>query len=247
MLSSLERADREDEIADWLADHGLDTAQAEALATTVVSIEELDELAHAISGETLAAALKWIAAGCSTRSLAADIEEAATRISDLVAAIKRFTFMDQATGSESVDVGSGLRDTVRIVASKARSGGASVKLDVDDDLPRVRATGSELNQVWLNLIDNALDAVPDGGTVTVRAFPERNRVVVTVVDDGPGIPEEIRSRIFDPFFTTKPPGQGTGLGLDMARRLLRQYHGELTLESRPGRTEFRAALPVASR
>ena len=113
-------------------------------------------------------------------------------------------------------------------------------------LPDVRGIGGELNQVWLNLIDNALDAIPEGGHVDIAASQELDRVVVTIADDGPGIPPDVLPRIFDPFFTTKPPGQGTGLGLDIGRRLLRRYHGDIAVESRPGRTEFRVILQLAS-
>jgi len=242
VLSPLQQSDREDAISEWLDRHGADPGHASPLAGTAVTLEALDDLARVISGKTLEAALRWIATGCTTHSLALDIERAAGRIYDLVSAVKKFTYMDNLSGSESVDVEAGLRDTVRIVTSKARSKGASITLDVQPDLPRVQATGGELNQVWLNLIDNALDAIPESGNITITARVELDKVVVRVVDDGPGIPPEVMSRIFDPFFTTKPPGQGTGLGLDITRRLLRRFHGDIDVQSRPGRTEFRVRL-----
>jgi signal transduction histidine kinase len=244
VLSAVQQAEREDGIADWLERHQVDPAHAAALADTAVTIEVLDRLADATSGETLDAALRWIAAGCATHSLASDIEQAATRISELVAAVKRFTYMDNPAGLELVDVEAGLRDTIRVLAAKAKAKGAAITLDVTADLPRVQATGSELNQVWLNLIDNALDAIPESGRVDVGARMERDRVVVRVVDDGPGIPPDVMPRIFDPFFTTKPPGQGTGLGLEITRRLVRGYQGDIAVESSPGRTEFRVSLLV---
>jgi len=117
---------------------------------------------------------------------------------------------------------------------------------VEPDLPDVRGIGGELNQVWLNLIDNALDAIPEGGHVDISAGRELDQVVVSVADDGSGIPPDVLPRIFDPFFTTKPPGQGTGLGLDIGRRLLRRYHGDISVDSRPGRTEFRVTLQQAT-
>ncbi|MEN8376718.1 MAG: ATP-binding protein, partial [Gemmatimonadota bacterium] len=205
----------------------------------------LDALAEAMSGDALDAALRWIAVGCATRSLATDIEQAATRIHELVGAVKKFTYMDNLAGPEAVEVEPGLRDTVRVVASKAKAKGAAITLEIEAGLPRVHATGGELNQVWMNLIDNALDAVPESGRVEVEARRELDRVVVSVVDDGPGIPQDVQPRIFDPFFTTKPPGQGTGLGLDITQRLLRSYSGEVSVESRPGRTEFRVSLVPA--
>ena len=139
-------------------------------------------------------------------------------------------------------VGEGLRDTVRVLATKARAKGAAVSLDVAPDLPRAHAVGSELNQVWLNLLDNALDAVAQGGQVTLSACVEHGQVVVRVTDDGSGIPEDVLPQIFDPYFTTKPPGQGTGLGLEITRQLVRQSHGDITVDSRPGHTQFRVSF-----
>jgi signal transduction histidine kinase len=242
VLSPLEQADREDAFAEWLSRHNADPGQAAALADTAVTISALDELASVVSGETLGSALRWIASGCATHALAMDIERAANRIYELVSAVKKFTYMDTLAGRESVDVEAGIRDTMRIVASKAKSRRASITLDVEPGLPRVSANGGELNQVWLNLIDNALDAIPESGSVAIDARRELDRVVVRIVDNGPGIPPEILPKIFDPFFTTKPPGQGTGLGLDITRRLLRHYYGDIDIQSRPGRTECRVRL-----
>jgi signal transduction histidine kinase len=121
---------------------------------------------------------------------------------------------------------------------------ASIVLDVEENLPRVRAAGSELNQVWLNLIDNALDAIPQSGLITVSARKEGDRVLICIIDNGEGIPADIMSKIFDPFFSTKPTGQGTGLGLDIARRLVRSYHGDIYVKSKKGLTEFQVSLLV---
>jgi signal transduction histidine kinase len=150
--------------------------------------------------------------------------------------------MDKLAGPESVEVEAGIRDTLKILDSKVKSKNASVALDIEPGLPRVRATGGELNQVWMNLIDNALDAIAESGRIDIRARRELDRVLVRVVDNGPGIAPETLPRIFDPFFTTKPPGQGTGLGLDMSRRLVRRYDGDISVDSRPGLTEFRVSL-----
>jgi signal transduction histidine kinase len=244
VLSPIEHTDRESEIADWLSRHDCDPDYASRLADTDVRIEALNNLAETMSGDTLEIVLRWIAVACETRALAADIEMAATRIHDLVAAVKRFTQMDNLASPEAVDVETGLRDTVRVVASKARAKGAAITLETEPDLPRVRATSGELNQVWLNLIDNALDAILESGRIDVTARRELDRVVVRVVDDGPGISPEIEPLIFDAFFTTKPPGQGIGLGLEITRRLVRRYQGDIEVESRPGRTEFRVSLAV---
>jgi signal transduction histidine kinase len=232
-------------MADWLADHGLDSAMAEALADTAATIEGLDRLAGAVDGPALNAVLRWTAAGCTVRGLASEIQDAAMRISGLVMAIKGFTHMDQATVAEPVDLVLGLSNTVAVLKSKARGKSVAVAVRVEPGLPRVRGFAAELNQIWANLIDNALDAVPDSGRVEVLANREGQRVTVRVVDNGIGIPAPIRDRIFDPFFTTKPVGQGTGLGLDIVRRLVRHNDGEISVESQPGRTEFRVVLPLA--
>lgn len=246
VLSPLERADREESIADWLADHGADESLAAPLGDTDVSLGLLDELAAALSGDKLRAAVRWLAAGCTVRGLARDIERAASRVHALVSAVKGFTYMDHAAAPEPVDVARGLTDTLAVMAAKARGKSVSLSVDAPADLPRVRGFGGELNQVWANLVDNALDAVNDGGRVAVTARAEGTMVVVRVTDDGPGIPAEAKTRIFDPFFTTKPVGKGTGLGLDIVRRLVGQNDGLVDVESEPGRTQFRVALPVVA-
>ena len=243
--SPVERADREEAIADWLADHGLDTDSAEALADTQVTFEALDQLASTVQGAALDAVLRWAAAGCSVRGLASEIQDAAMRISGLVAAIKGFTHMDQAMVAEAVDLGPSLSNTVAVLGAKARAKSIAVAIQIEDGLPRARGFAGELNQIWGNLIDNALDAVPEGSRVDVLAKREKQRIVVSIVDNGPGIPAGIRERIFDPFFTTKPMGQGTGLGLDIVRRLVSHNDGAIEVESQPGRTEFRVSLQIA--
>jgi signal transduction histidine kinase len=245
VLSPIQQAEREEAIADWLADHGVDVTTAEVLADTAVTLEALDRIAGAVDGPALHAVLRWTAAGCSVRMLASEIHEAAIRISGLVTAIKGFTHMDQAPVAEPVDLKQGLANTVAVLKAKARSKRAAVVVEVEPNLPAVLGFVGELNQIWANLIDNALDAIPDSGRVEVLANRERQRVVVRIIDNGSGIPPEIRERIFDPFFTTKPVGHGTGLGLDIVRRLVRHNDGEIDVESQKGRTEFWVALPIA--
>jgi signal transduction histidine kinase len=138
-------------------------------------------------------------------------------------------------------------DTVTVHAAKARAKSVTVTVDVPRALPKVRAFGGELNQVWSNLIENAIDAVPNSGNVIVRASCVGRDVVVRVIDDGPGISEEYKKKVFDPFFTTKPMGQGTGLGLDISRRIVRRHSGSIEFDSVPGRTEFRVTLPQSTR
>ena len=244
--SPVEQADREDEIVAWLEQHGADTRAAESLADSAVTIETFDGLAAVLHGPPLDVALRWVAAGCTTRALAAQIESAAVRIHGLVAAVKGFTYMDEAAVPMAVDVGVGLADTLTMLQNKAKRRSASVSLDVQADLPAIQGYGGELNQVWLNLVENALDAIPEGGHVEISASREGPFIVVRVIDNGPGIPGHVQPRIFDPFFTTKPVGQGTGLGLDIARRLVGRHDGVIDVESRPGRTEFRVSLRLVS-
>jgi signal transduction histidine kinase len=241
VLSPMELADREDEIADWLELHRLDTMHAATLAEMGITVETLGEVAS-VSGGALETAVRWIAASSLGSSLAGDIEQAGNRIYDLVGAVKRFTYMDSRGGPELVDIAPGIRDTIRVLASKAKAKGATITADLEEDLPPARASGGELNQVWMNLLDNALDAIADSGHVAVSARLENGQIVVRVVDDGEGIPADVLPRIFDPFFTTKAPGQGTGLGLEITRRLLRQFKADISVESEPGRTEFRVSL-----
>lgn len=240
--SPIDEADRADAIAEWLEAHGADITIAGPLAETPVTLPALDGLAEALDGEVLNAAVRWIAHGCATRSLARDIETAASRIHDIVAAVKGFTQMDRETVAQALDVGQGLADTLTVLRNKVKNKSATVEVEVSPHLPAVEGYGGELNQVWLNLLDNALDAVDDGGHIAVDAKGKGAAVVVRIADDGPGIPDAIRDRIFDPFFTTKPVGAGTGLGLDIVRRLVNRNNGTIAVESRPGRTVFTVTL-----
>ena len=243
--SPLEQEDREDAIARWLRAHHADDAAAEELADTEITFDMLDELARSMQGQPLNTALRWMAADCATRRMTLEIQQSASRICELVSAVKGFTQMDRASVPEPVDVARGLANTLAVLGSKAKDKSVGVSLNIERDLPAVHAFGGELNQVWSNLIDNALDAVAEGGQVEINARRERDRVVVQVVDNGHDVPVDIRDRIFDPFFTTKPVGQGTGLGLDIVRRLVQRHNGQIELESRSGRTEFRVTLPMS--
>lgn len=242
--SPLERADREDAITEWIKAHGGDAGLGAQLVDSGVSLEMLDGLAGVVSGPALDVALKWIASGCATSGLAMEIEHGAARVFEIVSAVKGFTQMDRAPVAQPVDVGKGLRDAMIVLRSKARTKSVSLKAEVDPDLPPVQGMGAELNQIWANLIDNALDAVGEGGQVDVTARRAGSNVVVEVRDDGAGIPQEIRERIFEPFFSTKDVGKGVGLGLDLVRRTLERHDGEIEVESKPGRTVFRVKLPA---
>ena len=241
----LEQSDREEAMAEWLARHRLDVANAGMLADTEVTLAALESLVAILDRPALNAVVRWAAAGCAVRNLAGKMQDSAAHISNLVKAVKGFTHMDQANIAEAVDLGTSLGNTAAVLHAKAREKAVAVELQLEGRLPKVRGFAGELSQVWGNLIDNALDAVAHGGRVAVAAEREHQAVVVRIVDDGPGIPAEVKHRIFDPFFTTKPQGMGTGLGLDIVRRLVSHNDGAIEFETRPGRTEFRVRLPIA--
>jgi signal transduction histidine kinase len=244
-LTPLERADREEAVAAWMARHRLPGGIGEAVAESAITVESLDHLIRSVGNDALPFALRALGAVYRARVLASEIGTAADRIEELVKAIKGFTYMDQAHDPAPLHIGKGLADTIAVLGGKARRKSVTLSLHVDNGLPLIEGFGGDLNQVWGNLIDNAIDAAPESGRIEVAASRRADKVVVRVVDDGPGIPEEKMARIFEPFFTTKPQGEGTGLGLDIARRLVRQHRGQIEVDSRPGRTEFRVLLPLA--
>jgi signal transduction histidine kinase len=245
LWSALEFGDREDVFESWLEEHDADVNLAPALAETALTTVDLDELAQELTPVQLAAAVRWVATQHSARILTIEVERSAARIHDLVSAVKRFTWMDRATVAEPLSIRQGIEDTIIVLASKTRAKSAVIRAKLPPDLPKVRALGGELNQVWHNLLDNALDAINEGGTVEVRAFARRDQVVVEIADEGNGVPPEVRDRIFDPFFTTKGVGHGSGLGLDIVRRIVVRHNGDIELESEPGCTVFRVVLPSA--
>lgn len=245
-ISGLALADREDEIVEWLGAHGAGLSAAEHLAKAPLEMETLDRLAGSLKGSSLDTALRWIATGYAARSLAIGIERAVTRIHGLVTAVKGFTHMDKDRDPGPVELQRGLADTVALLEGKARARSVVISLSIAPGLSPVYGVYAEINQVWMNLIDNAIDAAPDKGHVNVTAGIEGASVVVRVADDGAGIPAEIKGNIFDPFFTTKSVGEGTGLGLDIVRRIVDWHNGDIDVVSEPGRTEFRVSLPAFS-
>jgi signal transduction histidine kinase len=245
-LDALERSDVENRMAARLSAAGVADAawHASTLADAGIDERALDRVLAAAGEAPVDLAVRWLAARLAAPRLLAEIAEAAARIGDLVGAVKQYSFMDQAPRQE-VDVNAGLESTLTILAHKLGAGGVRVERALDPELPRIDAYGSELNQLWTNLLDNAIDAVGTEGTIRIRTGLDVDRVVVEVTDDGPGIPADVQARIFEPFFTTKPVGKGTGLGLDIAQRIVIRHRGELTVASRPGETTFRVRLPLA--
>jgi signal transduction histidine kinase len=242
-LDTLSQSDREEELADWLEERGFSEAWdlAPVLGAAGLDTDRLEKLVAEISdGEPLAGVLEWLGATLELTDLADDVGRGAGRISELVQAMKVYTHMDRAAYVET-DVREGLENTLTILSHKLK--GATVEREYEENLPKIWAHTGELNQVWTNLIDNAADAVGGRGRIQVRAFRDGDGVTVQIIDDGPGIPLEIQSHIFDPFFTTKEVGEGTGLGLDIVRRVVADHGGVVTVDSKPGQTRLTVRLP----
>ena len=246
-LNSLERSDLEEEVARWLEDR--DVEEAWDLSPTLVGaglgIGDLNLVEAAVPPGTLADALGYLEAVLESARLVDEIDASSMRISNLVATMEGYSYMDRAPTQE-VDVNEGLDNTLAIL--RYRLAGIEVERDYGESLPRITAHGGELNQVWTNLIDNAVDAVADGdmtGRIRLRTSQERDRLLVEISDNGPGIPEEIQDRIFEPFFTTKDVGKGAGFGLDVSYRIVVGRHGgDIRIVSKPGDTRFQVRLPM---
>jgi signal transduction histidine kinase len=247
VLSPLEAADREDELGDWLDERGIEGSWdlAPVFVAGGLGVEDLEAVHAAADETTLEGAIRWLAYTVETESLLREILDATTRISDLVLAAKQYSQMDRAP-HRFVDVHEGLDATLVIFGRKlGEEAGIDIVKDYDRTLPLIPAYPAELNQVWTNIIDNAIDAMDGSGTLTVRTGRVDECVFVEIGDTGPGIPPDVRSRIFEPFFTTKPVGHGTGLGLDVSYRVVvTRHHGDLSVRSEPRDTRFRVQLPT---
>lgn len=240
----LEQSDREERITSFLQARGIPDAWkiAPVLADAGVEPARLEELASGLGEEVVGDALTRIASLLTIYKLICEIENSTKRISDLVRAVKEYSYMDQAP-LQQIDVHQGIENTLTILGHRLKQG-VSVVRDYDPNLPRICAYGGELNQIWTNLIDNAIDAMNAKGELRIRSKRNLDRVLIEIADNGPGIPPEIQTRIFDPFFTTKGVGQGTGLGLDTACRIAHKHHGAIRVISKPGDTRFQVDLPL---
>jgi signal transduction histidine kinase len=264
----LKQSEKEEEIIDWLGNHGIRNGwgMASDLATAGINVTDLNEIARAINStqpikanqqqhemtyndmmdKNIGNILSWLTVTRRVDQLLYEIKSSTARISDLVSAVKSYSYMDQAP-LQDVDIHKGIESTLTILQYKLRKAGITISREYDPNLPRLKAFGSELNQVWANLIDNAIDAIGEHGTISIRTKNEGNdHILVEIADNGSqGIPEGLKSRIFDPFFTTKDLGKGTGLGLSISHRIVTETHrGDIRVHSRPGETRFQVRLPI---
>jgi signal transduction histidine kinase len=241
---ALEQSDLEQEVASWLDRRNIANASrlASGLVEAGVDGAALEKLGSRFRDGVLSHILARVVSSVGAERLTREIEASTGRISELVRAIKEYTYMDQAPEQE-VDVHRGIDSTLTMLKFRLKRG-VEVKREFAPDLPRVFARGSELNQVWTNLIDNAVDAMGGKGELIIRTSRELDYILVQIIDNGPGIPAEVKPHLFEPFFTTKGVGEGTGIGLDTVYRIVRGHHGEISVESRPGRTNFQVRLPL---
>lgn len=247
-LSLMEREERTDELLDWMEDHGLKNAEdvVETFVDWGFEPEHLDAIAEAVPEATIEPIIWWIETNLNTEGLVQEIQTASTRIADLVTSIKEYSHMDSEASMEFVDIHKGITSTLTMLKFRFKKKRIELVKNCDHRLPNIKALEGELNQVWTNLIANALDALPDDGTgqLTIRTYQQRDNLCIEFEDNGPGIPEAIQSKVFDPFFTTKGIGEGTGMGLDIVQRVLKRHGGSVAVESEPGRTCFRVCFPL---
>ena len=247
-LDTLTQSDREEELIDWLEKQTIPDGWK--LAPTLVQAgldnKSLTDMAARLPPEALGDVLLWLSTTLDADVLVEQIEQSTTRISELVQSVKAYSYMDQGDIQEA-DIHEGLESTLTMLGHKIRKKNIAVEREYDRNIPRIPVYGSSLNQVWTNLIDNAIDAVEDGGQIIIRTGSELDRVLVEIQDNGTGISEEIEERIFEPFFTTKSVGAGTGLGLEISRRIVSgQHKGDIRVTSEPGDTRFAVRLPMRS-
>jgi signal transduction histidine kinase len=245
-LSLSERSALEDDFTDWFDDNDVPDGYtfAETFVESGFSVEDLDNLRECLGQESLAPILGWLDNAFSTERLIKEIEDSALRISTLVGSVKSYSHMDRATEREMIDFREGIQSTLTMLGHKLKEKQIEVIQEFEDDLSKVSAYGSQINQVWTNLIDNAIDAMKEGGQLTIKGRNDREFVEIKIIDNGSGIPADVVSKIFDPFFTTKDIGKGTGLGLDIAHKIIKAHRADVKVDSQPGHTEFKLCFPV---
>lgn len=246
--SMMQRTAREDDIVEWMDDHGIENGfeLAESFADFGYEVEDLDKVLECVGEQEVTPVLSWMDNVMTTEKMVSEIEDASKRISALVGSIKSYSHMDRASDVEAVDVREGIRSTLTLLNHKVKKNNVKVVEHFDETLPKVKLFVSEMNQVYTNLIDNALDAMEgrEGNVLEIATKQERESLVVSIIDNGPGISEDIINLIFDPFFTTKAVGKGSGLGLEVVKKIVEQHKGVIKAYSQPGKTEFRICIPI---
>ena len=244
-LTMMQKANLEDELSDWFYANGLKDTDTEGFVERGFTTGELDVFKDCATPAHLPVLIEWVSNCLLANKMAEDIRASSERISELVGAVKNFTFMDKNAERQLTDIHSGIRNTLTMLNFKLRKGNITVIEDYDDSIPQIKIFPGEMNQVWTNIIDNAIDAmeVNGKGKLSITTSHDDRFLKVTIKDDGPGIPESIKQNIFAPFFTTKEMGKGSGLGLDVVSRIMIQHNGEVKVKSEPGATEFEICLP----
>jgi len=246
--SLMQRTEREDDLTDWLDDHGYGDCYAlsETLADFGFDTDEMEQILDTTDEQSFPKVIEWIENVLTTEKMVAEIKEASDRISGLVNSVKSYSHMDRAGDMEPTDVHIGIRNTLTMLNHKLKKGSVSISEEFESDLPKISASPGELNQVWTNIIDNAIDAMEgrDQSTLTIETTKNGESINVLIKDNGPGIPDEIQDKIFDPFFTTKDVGKGTGLGLETVKQIVEKHKGTVNLESKPGETTFKFCFPI---
>ena len=247
--SLMQRTEREDELTDWLDDNGYGDCYAlsETLAEYGFCADNLEDLRAEINGEAFPSVIEWIDNVLTTEKMVGEIKEASDRIAKLVSSVKSYSHMDRSADMEPTNVHEGIHNTLTILNHKLKKNKVALEETLDSALPNIEASPGELNQVWTNVIDNALDAMEkDGGTLSIKTLRKGDFINVIIGDSGPGIPKDIQDRIFEPFFTTKDIGKGTGMGLELVQRIIEGHNGSIKLASEPGNTNFEFCFPISS-
>lgn len=244
-LSLMEREEQIDDLLDWLDDREVSNADdtAETFVEFGITTKDLDNIANILDADALSPVFVWIENVLSNERLIAEIRESADRIANLVRSVKTYSHMDRGRDMELTDIHDGIRSTIMMLKHKLKSKNIQLEKDFGQNVPPLKAYVSELNQVWTNIIVNAVDAMDNGGKLTIRTYEEQGNICVRIIDTGKGIPEDIITRIFEPFFTTKKMNEGTGMGLDIVRKILIRHKAEINVESQPGNTVFSICFP----
>lgn len=245
-LTLMEKSALEDDLYDWLEEHEVEHGFeiAECFAEYGVTTDDLEEVAAEIATQNIPAVLDWLNNVLTTEKMVNEIAEASERIGNLVQSIKDYSHMDGGSDKKLVVLRDGVESTLRILQHKIKTKNIKVRVEMPDDLPKVCVSPGEMNQVWTNLIDNAIDALPEAGEIRIESVQDREFVLTKVIDNGSGIPEDVVGQIFDPFFTTKEIGKGSGLGLEIAQNIIKRHRGQINVSSQPGHTEFSVCLPI---